>query len=270
MRGKTFWDGSTWPITSCFCYRELYGKREFHDGVDWGVPEYIPVLAINSGIVQIAKHSNSAGNYVALKLDTQVHENNRTQDIVVRYLHLSKYVVSPGQRVQQGEVIGYVGSTGRSTGAHLHMDVTIEGKRRDPLKWIDFMKADGLLDVYGEQPSFEGGEISNPDTEKMEFVGEFEITAYTAGKESTGKEPGDPGYGITASGKPVRPNHTIAADWTVIPAGSIVKIEGLEPYYVVEDVGSDIKGNRIDIYMPELGDALQFGRQKRRVWIMKH
>ncbi|WP_197058232.1 3D domain-containing protein, partial [Brevibacillus thermoruber] len=98
----------------------------------------------------------------------------------------------------------------------------------------------------------------------------FEITAYTAGKESTGKEPGDPGYGITASGKPVRPNHTIAVDWAVIPAGSIVKIEGLEPYYVVEDVGSDIKGNRIDIYMPELGDALQFGRQKRRVWIMKH
>jgi murein DD-endopeptidase MepM/ murein hydrolase activator NlpD len=270
VRGKTFWDGSTWPITSCFCYRELYGKREFHDGVDWGVPEYIPVLAINSGIVQIAKHSDSAGNYVALKLDTQVHENNRTQDIVVRYLHLSKYVVSPGQRVQQGEVIGYVGSTGRSTGAHLHMDVTIGGKRRDPLKWIDFMKADGLLDVYGEQPSFEGGEISNPDTEKMEYVGEFEITAYTAGKESTGKEPGDPGYGITASGKPVRPNHTIAADWTVIPAGSIVKIEGLEPYYVVEDAGSDIKGNRIDIYMPELEDALQFGRQKRRVWIMKH
>lgn len=165
VRGKKFWDGSTWPITSCFCYRELFGKREFHDGVDWGVPEQIPVLAINSGIVQVAKSSDSAGNYVALKLDTQVHEKNRIQDIVVRYLHLSKFVVSSGQRVRQGELIGYVGSTGRSTGAHLHMDVTIGGKRRDPLKWIDFLKADGLLDVYGEQPDFEGGDILNPDDE---------------------------------------------------------------------------------------------------------
>ncbi|MGV3137069.1 peptidoglycan DD-metalloendopeptidase family protein [Brevibacillus agri] len=165
VRGKTFWDGSTWPITSCFCYRELFGKREFHDGVDWGVPEQIPVLAINSGIVQVAKSSDSAGNYVALKLDTQVHEMIRLQDIVVRYLHLSKFVVSSGQRVRQGELIGYVGSTGRSTGAHLHMDVSIGGKRRDPLKWIDFLKADGLLDVYGEQPDFEGGDISNPDDE---------------------------------------------------------------------------------------------------------
>lgn len=165
VEGKTFWDGRTWPITSCFCYRDLFGKREFHDGVDWGIPENIPILAINSGIVVTAKESLTAGNYVELKLDTQVQESNRTKPIIVRYLHMSKYMVSPGQRVQQGEVIGYVGSTGRSTGAHLHMDVTIGGERRDPLKWIDFMKADGLLDVYGEQPDFEGGDFSNPSME---------------------------------------------------------------------------------------------------------
>ena len=101
------------------------------------------------------------------------------------------------------------------------------------------------------------------------FLGKFETTAYTAGFESCGKLPSDPSYGITRSGLKVTENQTIAADWGVIPEGSFVIIEGLDPIYVVEDTGGAIKGNKLDIYMEDLGEAQQWGRQNRKVWVME-
>lgn len=100
-------------------------------------------------------------------------------------------------------------------------------------------------------------------------LGDFEITCYTAGFESCQKLPSDPAYGITASGERVKENHTIAADWSVLPKGTKVMIEGLTYTFVVEDKGSAIKGNRIDIYMESLDNALDFGRQNKKVWVIK-
>jgi 3D (Asp-Asp-Asp) domain-containing protein len=88
-----------------------------------------------------------------------------------------------------------------------------------------------------------------------------DLTAYTAGPESTGKHPGDPGYGVTSSGAYVKDNHTIAVDPQVIPIGTRVYIEGLG-IRVAEDTGGAIKGNRIDVYMSDLGAAIQFGYKK--------
>lgn len=93
-----------------------------------------------------------------------------------------------------------------------------------------------------------------------------EITAYTAGFESCGKLPTDPSYGITASGIKVREG-IIATDIRYIPFGTKVYIEGLG-VFESQDVGGDIKGNRIDIYMESLQDALKFGRQFRKVIIL--
>jgi 3D (Asp-Asp-Asp) domain-containing protein len=84
------------------------------------------------------------------------------------------------------------------------------------------------------------------------------LTAYTAGPESTGKRPGDPGYGITATGTTVMDGRTIAVDPERIPLGSKVYIEGIG-FRVAEDTGGAIKGNRIDVYMSNLQDAVQFG-----------
>lgn len=88
-----------------------------------------------------------------------------------------------------------------------------------------------------------------------------DLTAYTAGYESTGKHPGDPGYGITASGKVVRDHQTIAVDPSVIPLGTKVYIEGIG-VRVAEDTGGAIVGNRIDVYMSDLPTAIQFGYKK--------
>lgn len=93
----------------------------------------------------------------------------------------------------------------------------------------------------------------------------FLVTAYTAGYESTQKRPGDPGYGITATGTTVKEGRTIAADWDVLPPGTIVEIEGLEGQYVVEDrsepkeKGGKINGYHIDLYIEDLSRALEWG-----------
>ena len=100
-------------------------------------------------------------------------------------------------------------------------------------------------------------------------LGVFEITAYTAGFESCGKLPSDPAYGITKSGAKVQEHHTIAADWTVLPKGTKIMIEGSPHTYTVEDVGGAIKGKKIDIYMESLSDAQEFGRQKLKVWVVE-
>jgi 3D (Asp-Asp-Asp) domain-containing protein len=95
----------------------------------------------------------------------------------------------------------------------------------------------------------------------------FEVTAYTAGEESTGKQPGDAGYGITASGEHVRENYTIACPPS-LPFGQRLEIEGVGER-VCTDRGGSIKEGRLDIYIPELKDALTFGRQQLKVRIME-
>jgi 3D (Asp-Asp-Asp) domain-containing protein len=94
----------------------------------------------------------------------------------------------------------------------------------------------------------------------------FEVTAYTAGEESTGKQPGDTGYGITASGEHVRENYTLACPPS-LPFGQRLEIEGVGER-VCTDRGGSIKEGRLDIYIPELIDALAFGRQQLKVRIM--
>ena len=100
--------------------------------------------------------------------------------------------------------------------------------------------------------------------EAQSFTGE--ITAYTAGYESCGKHPSDPAYGITANGNKVKKG-IIAADTNVLPFGTKVYIEGLG-VFTVDDTGSAIKGNKIDVYMDNVDDAIKFGRQHRKVVIL--
>lgn len=128
-----------------------------------------------------------------------------------------------------------------------------------------FIRAGQTLRVPHRKPTARGekGE-SRPALLPITYgrdLGDFTLTAYTAGPESTGKSPGHPAYGITSSGAPAVEGVTIAVDPSVIPIGSRVYIEGLG-YFVAQDTGSAIKGKRIDVFMNDLEEALQFGVKK--------
>jgi 3D (Asp-Asp-Asp) domain-containing protein len=95
----------------------------------------------------------------------------------------------------------------------------------------------------------------------------FEVTSYTSGPESTGKQPGDAGYGITASGEHVRENYTLACPPSMA-FGTRLEIEGIG-VRGCSDRGGSIKEGRLDIYIAELEEARQFGRQWLNVRIIE-
>ena len=114
--------------------------------------------------------------------------------------------------------------------------------------------------------------IAEDETQtEPEFEGEWvlmEVTAYTAGYESCQKTPGDPGYGITASGEKVQEHHTIAAGPS-IPFGTKIYIPEFMKTFVVEDRGGAITDNHLDIYMERLEDAKKFGRKDIYVFVIQ-
>ncbi len=112
-------------ISSPFGYRRhpVTGEWKLHSGIDLAAPEGTPVMASSSGKVNFAGNKGSYGNVIFID-----HEGgNQT-----RYAHLSKIAVSTGQMVKGGQIIGYVGSTGRATGPHLHFEYRVGGKPVDP------------------------------------------------------------------------------------------------------------------------------------------
>ena len=113
-----------------FDYPVLNGKpSDIHNGVDFRRPEGDSVKAITDGIVRIAgKDFFYNGNFILL---------DHGQGLTSVYLHMSKLIVKAGQKVRKGELIGLVGSTGRSTGPHLHLGVQWYKKRIDPMSLFE-------------------------------------------------------------------------------------------------------------------------------------
>ncbi len=128
--------GYIWPvttskkITSPFDARRnpVTGRTETHKGVDIGGVYYSSnILAAKAGTVIISQYGSSYGNYVVIS-----HGSGNT----TLYAHMSQRLVSAGAYVNQGDVIGITGSTGNSTGPHLHFEITENGGRVDPLKYL--------------------------------------------------------------------------------------------------------------------------------------
>ncbi len=103
------------------------GSREFHKGVDIVAPNGTPVHAAADGLVTAAGRMAGYGSMIHLA---------HGYGLGTRYGHLSRVLVTPGQRVKRGDVIGLVGSTGRSTGPHLHYEVFRTGNQVDPRKYL--------------------------------------------------------------------------------------------------------------------------------------
>lgn len=116
--------------TSPFGYRyhPISGSYTFHSGVDLAAPGGTPIYASKSGTVTTAAYAQySWGNYVVI---------NHGDGYSTLYAHMVYYTVSVGEHVSQGEVIGYVGTTGNSTGNHLHFNVYYNGALQNPFNYV--------------------------------------------------------------------------------------------------------------------------------------
>ena len=133
----TQWVGGTytWPLPGYSTISSPFGSRKHpilkvnkvHTGVDLPAPTGTAIIAANAGTVITAKYSSGYGNYVAID-----HGGGH----VTLYGHMSKILVKNGQVVTKGETIGKVGSTGLSTGPHLHFEVIEGGVQKDPMKYF--------------------------------------------------------------------------------------------------------------------------------------
>lgn len=119
------------PITSYYGSRihPVTGKRKTHTGMDFGASYGSNIVAAASGVVLVSGYNSGGyGNYVVI---------NHGGGITTLYAHASSLLVSAGQSVSQGQVIAKVGSTGMSTGPHLHFEVLVNGAHTDPLGYLN-------------------------------------------------------------------------------------------------------------------------------------
>jgi len=117
------------PTSSSYGYRRdpFTGKTAFHNGLDIPARHGTEILAAKAGTVTMAKVNGTYGNCVIL---------NHGGGLITLYAHCSGYNVKVGDKVEQGDVIAFVGSTGRSTGNHLHFVVRINGEYKDPSDYL--------------------------------------------------------------------------------------------------------------------------------------
>lgn len=129
-------NGVTWLVpckykrlTSAYGWRihPVYGGKKFHYGIDLANNSGTPIIATRSGTVTKATYSSSAGYYVTV---------NHGDGFSSQYLHMTHYIVNVGQKVSAGQVLGYMGSTGASTGPHLHFSILYNGSHVNPANYI--------------------------------------------------------------------------------------------------------------------------------------
>jgi murein DD-endopeptidase MepM/ murein hydrolase activator NlpD len=156
-------------------HHPILKRRQGHRGIDWAAPRGTPVRAAGRGVVVAAGRVGAYGQY--LRID---HGGT----IATAYAHLERYApgLRRGRAVEQGEVIGLVGSTGRATGPHLHYDVLVAGRQIDPLAFASTMVArapastsipaagaPGDLGIGGPDTSAAGADPERPDFRSPEF-----------------------------------------------------------------------------------------------------
>jgi hypothetical protein len=123
-------------IISPFGVKRLHNGKptgEFHAGIDQRASDGTPIRAVAAGVVKIVQPFNVLGGTVAI---------DHGQGLETMYLHMSKLNVEAGARVNKGDVIGYVGATGRANGPHLHWVVYVNGVPVNPQQWVTLNSCD--------------------------------------------------------------------------------------------------------------------------------
>ena len=130
--GKMLWPAPSWTrISDVFGYRSVHpitGLPAFHGGIDIAAPYGSNILAAAGGKVVVVSYSSGSGNYIVV---------DHGGGIMTMYAHASKIVAKVGDTVKRGQVIALVGSTGASTGNHLHFEVRVDNTKVDPLIYLD-------------------------------------------------------------------------------------------------------------------------------------
>ena len=134
---RSWADPLTPPVSGCmtspFGVKRLHNGKstgEYHGGVDQRTPEGEPIRAVAAGTITFAKQFNVLGNAVGI---------DHGQGLESMYLHMSRLVAAPGAAVQRGDILGYAGSTGRSTGPHLHWVLYVNGVNVNPAQWVELV-----------------------------------------------------------------------------------------------------------------------------------
>lgn len=182
-----------WPLAQHIITQGwYYNDGSLHQAIDLRTQidnMYIrPVYAAEDGTVDQTQNwdghtktgMQSYGNMVRIK-----HAPYKSMTLQTRYAHLSSYCVKVGQQVKEGELIGYSGVTGNVFGAHLHFEVLLNGKRTNPLTWLD----DDFTLATGKEYTFQPGEHSVvvPDADKpAENTSQNKLQVITIGPVSQG------------------------------------------------------------------------------------
>jgi len=136
--GSNVVDGVEWVVPCAYTrvsspygwrIHPVYGVPKFHSGIDLAAAQGTPIYATRTGQVTLAVYSSTAGYYVTI---------NHGDGFSSVYMHMTHYVVKTGQYVSAGQLIGYVGSTGVSTGPHLHFTINYNGSSVNPANYIKF------------------------------------------------------------------------------------------------------------------------------------
>ncbi len=151
-------------LTSSFGTRKdpFNGRARMHQGIDIPGPLGTPVYATADGVVQRSEWANGYGNLV---------EINHGNGLETRYGHLSKLIAQPNERVRRGQLIGLMGSTGRSTGSHLHYEVRIAGAAVNPTPYIEgtnYELALAKAKAHDAQQVAMGGPEARKSTDNMD------------------------------------------------------------------------------------------------------
>lgn len=139
-------EGFAWPLPGYTTITSPFGMRfdpyymvyRGHNGIDisGGNVAGKPIIASANGVVSVTEHTYASGGYGEYVIIS--HGMINGQLVTTHYAHMINFIVSPGQKVKQGDVIGYVGTTGASTGYHLHFEVRVDNTPVNPLGYVSY------------------------------------------------------------------------------------------------------------------------------------
>jgi len=225
-------------------------KQQFyHSG------SFVSILAPGETVFLTAFREETVTEETEIPFETQTEE---TAELVIGKENVAQEG-QPGKKITTYRVL-YLGGEEKSR------EIISENIETEPQNKI--IKKGTAQPTQAPKPAAAGnlGKIASTADFSYSKVYSMVSTAYTAGPESTGKKPGSPGYGITASGMRVQPG-VVSVDPRVIPLGTRLYVEGYG-YSIAADTGGAIKGNKIDVYFEKLSDAYRWGRRTVNVYVL--